>query len=180
LLGSGNYNAFVNFVSSNRNDLARYGANLGLGEQVAVEVGLTVWAPEGHDTEVVANAKLQLPMQQRSRGRPFSLAVGVLDISDEIARTPYLSYTTELGTGGVRARPIYGTVGLGANDGKVLDGLLLGAATPLTEQAWLMVEFDAQDLNAGVRFLATPQVTADAAVVNDDFGLAVAYNVYPK
>ena len=175
---SGAYNLFLNFISSDPNDLARYGANAGFGVTTPFEVGLTRWDRERGDSRLVVNAKVMLPLQMKV---PASLAVGVIDVTDEITQTPYVVYTREFSMiAGQQRKPVYVSLGFGSTDFQVLDGLFLGASTAIGEKSWLMLEFDAEDFNAGVRLKLSDTLSGDIAVVNDDLGLALAYTVLPK
>jgi len=90
-------------------------------------------------------------------------------------------YTREYTIGGPSsARPLRASIGVASSDWQVLDGLFLSACTPITEKAMLMLEFDAEDFNAGARLTASQNLTVDIAIVNDDLGIAVAYQIPAK
>jgi hypothetical protein len=174
----GSYNAFVNFVSSDSSDLTRYGANAGFGVSTPFEVGITRWDPELGDSRLVLNAKIVLPVQMKT---PGSLSVGVVDITDEITQTPYVVYSREFAMGtGPQSRPVYGSIGFGSSNFDVLDGLFLSAATPIANNAWLMLEFDAEDFNAAARLRLSDTLSGDIGIVNNDLGLALAYTLVGK
>jgi len=177
---TGTYNAFLNFAKIGEADLTRYGINAGLGTATPFEVGFTSFDVEDEDSHLVLNAKVVLPVQMKS---PGALALGVFDLTDEEdAQTPYLVYSREFTTGqGPQARPIYASIGFGSNDWDwILDGLFLSACMPVSDQALVMLEFDAEDFNAGARFQIAENFSADVGIVNDELAFGLAYYLVPK
>ena len=177
---SGSFDAFLNLTKVNDDNLTRYGVNAGLGSTTPFEVGFTSWHVEGGDSELVLNAKVVLPLQMQT---PGSLALGFIDLTDEAeAQTPYLVYSREFASGaGPQAKPIYASFGFGSNDSNsVLDGLFLSACMPVTDKALAMLEFDAEDFNAGARFQISDNFTADVGIVNDELAFGLAYYLLPK
>ncbi|MFB3881359.1 MAG: hypothetical protein ACE149_08845 [Armatimonadota bacterium] len=143
-------------------------ANLGLLPRL--EVGFTRLKPEGGDAETVLNAKF------RVIGLPgrITLAVGAVDLTDQMDQSAYAVISHDLGAGvvspkGQLTRPQL-HVGYG---GGQFDGLFGGVSVIVGGKADVMAEYDGDDFNMGVRWPIIPKVLVTAAAMDGLSDLAL-------
>ena len=146
-------------------------ANLGLLPRL--EVGVARQEPEGLDGETLINAKLHL----LSLPGQFSIAVGMIDLTDQIERSGYVIASHTLGAGiltphGQLAEP---RVHFGIGGGR-FDGLLAGVSATVARKADVMAEYDGEDFNVGVRWPVAPRVSVTVAALDtfDDLAAGVS------
>ncbi len=129
-------------------------------------------APEEYRSETVVNAKYQVPLG-KMLGNPLApkVAVGVIDASNEVNRTYFLTLSRSFTLTQTDQAAINLHVGWGNTnkENTRLDGFFAGADFSPFRNALLQIEYDAKDLNAGIRLYPTPWLSLDAGVVNDDF-----------
>lgn len=169
------YNLFVNDHSA-ENELVRLGANLGTGLETPLELGVTAVDPEVGKSQTIFNLKFEAI--QETEKNP-SVAVGAIDLTQEGDRTFYLVATKRLDIPQreKKPHPVFGTVGAGANDSNsVLDGIFFGVTYQVSDTSFLLLEYDAEDLNLGLRHHISPRTALDVASVNNRLYLGLAYN----
>lgn len=177
-MGTGQYNIFYNLISASA-DLNLYGGNIGLGEKTPIELGATIVKPEGGSSKTVLNAKVGLTV---GKEEPIDVAVGVIDVSDELDRAIYLVAGKVLnaksaGKGGVPA--VYGIVGLATSDAG-LDGLLVGLTSTLPTGLNVHLEYDTEDVNLGVNYPLSEALNLRADLVSDETGFGISYTLPRK
>lgn len=169
------YNLFVNDHSLD-NELVRLGANVGTGLETPLELGVTSFAPENGGSRTVFNLKFQAA--QETEKTP-AIAFGAIDLTKEGDRTLYLVVTKRLDVPqrGKEANPVFGTIGAGTNkSGAVLDGIFFGVSYILSDTSSILIEYDAEDLNLGLRHHISPYTVFDVASVNDRLFLGLSFN----
>lgn len=146
-------------------------ANIGLLPRL--EVGFSRIEPEDGDAETLLNAKLRI------LGLPgkVTLAVGAVDLTDQIDQSGYVVLTHDLGAGiispkGQFAKP---QVHVGVGGGQ-FDGLFGGVSLTVSGKADVMAEYDGEDVNVGVRWPIIPKVSLTAAALDgfDDLALGLS------
>ena len=143
-------------------------ANLGLLPRL--EVGFARLEPEDADAETVLNAKFRVI----SLPGKVSLAVGAIDLTDQIDRSVYAVVSHDLGAGivspkGQLTRPQL-HVGVG---GGQFDGIFGGVSVTVGGKADAMAEYDGDDVNVGVRWPIIPKVLVTAAALDSFSDLAL-------
>lgn len=146
-------------------------ANLGLLPRL--EVGVAREEPEGLDGETLINAKLHL----LSLPGQFTVAVGMIDLTDQIERSGYVIASHTLGAGlltphGQIAEP---RVHFGIGGGS-FDGLLAGVSATVARKADVMAEYDGAEFNVGARWPIAPRVSVTIAAMDtfDDLAAGVS------
>jgi hypothetical protein len=153
-------------------DFFSFGANFGLFENF--ELGATGFDPDFGDTEVLINLKYRLlPESERAPG----IAIGVVDIADEFDVDPsiYLVVSKALGTASAGSKGLQIRGHLGIGDG-IYDTIFGGVDIVLSPQALLLVEYDSDDFNFGVRFGVSQEVRIDVSLLDGDFGAGISFN----
>lgn len=170
------YNLFVNRLDLDE-ELVRFGANLGTGLDTPVEIGVATSDQADHSTTFF-NIKFQATHETEKEP---SVAVGAIDLTKEGDRTFYLVVSKRLDVPekGKKPRPILASVGAGANKSDaVLDGIFFGIAYEMSKTSVIQVEFDAEDLNIGLRHHISDNSVLDVASVNNRLFLAFSHNVW--
>jgi len=174
-LNASEYNAaFFTFEMGEGNDARVLAANLGLSR--GAEVGFANIRPDYGSSETILNAKWRFQAEQG--GKP-ALAVGVIDLGDEIDMTAYLvasmplSKVLEVSKKGVSTPRLH--VGIG---GGMLDGLFAGVSVVVAERWTLMAEYDTEDLNLGARYALQDGIRLHAGWIDglDNFALGISLN----
>ncbi len=171
-LGTAQFNLGASaFFFEGADENAIYG-NAGLIS--GLEVGATRVKVEDVDAETLLNAKLRLP-QPLPVG--LSLAVGVIDITDQVDSTPYLVASHTIGAGlippvGPLSNP---QVHLGIASG-IIDGLFGGVSVNY-DRTQLMAEYDGDNVNFGARFPLLDKLELQAAALDgfDDFAVGLTF-----
>jgi hypothetical protein len=175
---TGDYNLFYNLISAD-NNVSFFGGNIGLGIATPIEVGATVVKPERGSSHTLLNGKVAFTT---GKGSPVDVAVGVIDVTDQVDRAVYLVAGQILnaksaGKGGTPA--IYGMAGLGSSN-SLLDGLFLGVSANLPEGLNVHAEYDAEDVNLGVNYPIGGGLNLRADLVSGDLGFGVSYTLPKK
>lgn len=122
--------------------------------------------------ETVLNAKWQLPLGP-VLGNPLApkVAVGAFDATDEVNRTYYVAVSRSFSLVQNNQAPLNVHVGWGNAkvSGTRLDGFFGGVDLSPFPHALVQVEYDAKDLNAGLRYYPVPYGSLDVGVVAGDF-----------
>jgi hypothetical protein len=143
-------------------------ANLGLLPRL--EVGFARLEPEDADAETVLNAKFRVI----SLPGKVSLAVGAIDLTDQIDRSVYAVVSHDLGAGIVSPKGQFTRpqlhVGVG---GGQFDGIFGGVSVTVGGKADVMAEYDGEDMNVGVRWPIIPKVLVTAAALDSFSDLAL-------
>jgi hypothetical protein len=146
-------------------------ANIGLLPRL--EVGFSRIEPEDGDAETLLNAKLRIV------GLPgkVTLAVGAVDLTDQIDRSAYVVLTHDLGAGIISPKGQFTKpqVHVGVGGGQ-LDGIFGGVSLTVSGKADVMAEYDGEDVNVGVRWPIIPKVSLTAAALDgfDDLALGLS------
>jgi hypothetical protein len=170
-----NYNLFLSDHNT-ENELIRFGANLGTGLETPLELGITTFDPEVGRSQTVFNLKFQAT--QETEKNP-SVAVGAIDLTQEGDRTFYFAVTKRLDVPQPRKKPhpVFATVGAGTNKSNtVLDGIFFGITYLVSDTSAILLEYDAEDLNLGLRHHISPNAVFDVASVNNRLFLAFSFN----
>ena len=155
----------------NGNDLTVFGANAGL--PLGLEGGLAVLSPEHGGSNTELNLRWHIP-GTGVRQVP-SIAIGAVDLTNEVNFTPYAVLSASLAEGlGVNrngsaspVRDVRGHIGLGSADhGGTLDGVFGGVSVLLGSRVAAMGEFDADHLHIGARVTVLPGLRAQAALMD--------------
>ncbi|MDH7569099.1 MAG: hypothetical protein QHJ73_05885 [Armatimonadota bacterium] len=144
-------------------------ANVGLAR--GLEVGVVWFDPDSRwaKEEWTGQVKLRI-LPETKEG--VALAGGWWDPFDQVNSTPYgviSKRLTELAPGVV----LRGHFGVG---GGLFDGVFGGADLTLARNLLAMVEYDGNDVNAGLRFAASESVRIDAGLVSDEFAAGISFN----
>jgi len=117
---------------------------------------------KGMGSEEVFSGKWRL--RNTSFTQP-ALAVGLIDITNQLDRTPYvvLQKGFHLGGNGLMATAGY------AEPNTLLDGFFAGAELTLSDKYKALAEYDGDDVNAGLRFPLGKRIEITAGMVHDDF-----------
>lgn len=140
-----------------------------------LELGFTRYKVEDLDAETFMNVKLQV---MESLPGKISVAAGLLDITDQIDRSPYVVASHDLGAGIVspRGRFTRPQVHVGVGSGKY-DGLFGAFSLMVGRQAQVILEHDSDEFNAGVRWSFPPNFGVTASLLNDFEDFAAAASV---
>jgi hypothetical protein len=158
------WNVAFHHISDNANIAA---GNVALA--AGLEAGVVWFDPNrGSDERFTAQAKYRL-IPETPTG--VGLAVGWWDVADEIDSSPYGVISKRLTN--VGGFPLRGHLGLG---GGIYDGIFAGVDLPLAENVLLMVEYDSEDVNAGIRLGLARGFRIDAGFVSEEFGIGGSYN----
>lgn len=142
--------------------------NVGIGPGLEVT---GAWVdPDGGDDEGILSAKWRF--RQSSLTSP-AVAVGVIDLTDQFDLTPYILVQKGFDVGGNGITALAGY----AHSDSLLDGLFAGAEMTISERYKVMVEYDGDDLNAGVRFPVKDKLDITAGIVRDGFAVSAAYRI---
>jgi len=172
VLGMSQWNAGGALLADDAEDVTALYANVGLFK--GLEVGASRVKPEGGGAETFVNAKFLLPQPIPLK---LSLAVGVVDITDQVDSTPYVVFSHMIGGGLILQQGAFSSpqvhVGIG---GGQLDGIFGGISAKLKDRIDVMAEYDGDDIKLGAKFplSANVQVTAAALDGLDDFGVGVS------
>lgn len=155
-------------------------ANVGL--PYGLEVGVTRigdMRPRGAGTgarsdEFMFNAKYRINLGGLFELIPApQVAVGVLDASDRFDRALYvaLSHNFPLQTLGAPSS-VNAHVGFGRTEHRIgaLDGMFFGVDFSPFPRALVQIEYDAEDVNAAMRYYFSEWLAADVGIVDGDFG----------
>jgi len=117
------------------------------------------------EAETLLNAKLGL---LHAIPGEVSLAVGVVDLTDQIDRSPYVVLSHTLGAGVLMRKGTVTSpqVHVGIGGGR-FDGLFAGFSAMMNEQVKVMAEFDGDAFNLGATWPLGPNLTGTLAVLND-------------
>ncbi len=168
-----------------RQDL--YGATVGLPLDLEFSVlrvvnlePLTAEEPDTWRQETLLNAKWQVPLGQVV-GNPLApkLAVGVFDVSNLANRTWYGAISRSFSLLQDESTMITLHLGFGKADhgeDARLDGVFGGFDAQISKQLVLQAEYDAKDLNGGVRWYPIPSLSLDGSVIGGNFGWGATLN----
>ena len=123
----------------------------------------------GGDDEFIISAKWRI--LDENEGQP-AVALGVFDATDQINFTLYgvVQKGFTMGKTGVNVM-----AGLGGSD-SLVDGFFCGAQFLLGSGASALVEYDGNDVNAGIRWPIADRMMLTAGLVNDELGAGLQYN----
>jgi len=167
---------------------AFYGATVGLPGHLEVSalrmlnVESLPSSPGVFRNETVLNAKYQIPLGKLVGNALMpKVAVGVFDVSNQVARVWYLALSRSVSLTQTNGAPINLHLGFGnkdSGDGR-LDGLFGGLDYAAAPDSLLQAEYDGQNLNAGVRYFPARWISVDGAVIANDFAWgATASNIF--
>ncbi len=147
-------------------------ANAGLLPRL--EIGVAREDFEEGEAETLVNAKLGLlhPIPGK-----ISLAVGMIDITDQIDRSAYAVLSHTLGAGLLMRRGTVTSprlhVGIG---GGRFDGLFGGLSATVDGRVQVLAEYDGDDVNLAATWPVATNLTGTVAVLNglDDLGAGLA------
>ena len=145
-----------------------------IGLMPKLEFGFSRDDLEGETAETLLNAKyrlLELPAR-------VQVAVGALDITNEVDSTYYAVASHELGAGIVKphglikAPRIHGGVAEGR-----LDDIFLGFSALVGETAEVLADYDSEEVNVGVRWSLVHDLKLTVAAVHDldDYAAGLSY-----
>lgn len=146
-------------------------ANIGLLPRL--EIGFSRLEPEEGDAETFLNAKLRLI------GLPgkVTVAVGAVDLTDQVDQSAYVVLSHDLGAGIISPRGQFTKpqVHVGVGGGQ-FDGVFGGFSLTVSGKADVMAEYDGADVNIGVRWPIIPRVSLTAAALDgfDDLALGLS------
>ena len=149
-------------------------ANVGL--LAGLEAGFAREEMEDAEAETLLNAKLHLLSPPVGK---LKLAAGMIDITDQIDRTPYIVLSHTLGAGVLtRVGPVaLPQVHVGVGGGR-LDGLFAGVSTTVNRRWNLMAEYDGENINVGVRTPVATNLEATVAILDglDDVAAGLSFS----
>ena len=164
------FNLGAAFIDSDDYDSAFYSGNVGIA--AGLEIGGTVFDPDGGDSKTILNAKYCLLNENLSQP---AVAIGISDATDELDSTPYvvLSKSLTLETESFVSPRIHIGVGGGG-----FDGLFGGLSASFGPKTTLMAEYDSEDVNFGAKFAVSQyfRIHADS-ISGDNFGYGVSFNM---
>lgn len=146
-------------------------ANIGLLPRL--EIGFSRIEPEDGDAETLLNAKLRIV------GLPgkVTLAVGAVDLTDQIDQSAYVVLTHDLGAGIISPKGQFTKpqVHVGVGGGQ-FDGIFGGVSLTLSGKTDVMAEYDGENVNVGARWPIIPKVSLTAAALDgfDDLALGLS------
>lgn len=172
-LGMSQWNVGGSLLTDDAADVTALYANVGLWK--GLEIGASWLKPEGADAETFVNAKLALPQPLPLK---LSVAVGVMDLTDQVDSTPYVVFSHTLGGGLIMRKGALSSpqvhVGLG---GGQLDGLFGGVSAKVGDRIDVMAEYDGTNLNLGAKMPLSANLSVTAAALDGlgDFGVGVSF-----
>lgn len=187
-LGRGHYNVAFTFLDVSDSSENNIVANYGIGDNIEVGVGRIragdsdFWNGHCNDSSdnndgTIINAKYQFAVEDARRP---SLAVGVIDLTNELNTSVYFVATKSL-TKCVRTyggETIAPQIHLGLGGG-ALESLFGGVTLPLGNKFTVLAEYDTNNINVGARLAIGPRIRVYAATINDfdDLAVGASYNV---
>lgn len=172
-LSQGEMSLGIYGVDADGGDVTVYAGTVGLAK--GIEVGYDRVKPDGSSGEDYFNAKYRFAPETNPT---IAVAVGVLDIFDEVDSSPYvvlgktISVMEEPAFGEVDALRV--TVGVGSGR---LDGVFGGVSAVLGQRLTLMGEYDTENVNFGARFAISDEFRLHAALFDgDNFGYGLSWN----
>ena len=126
--------------------------------------------PRRGDAETIISAKWQMWAEQGDRP---AVALGVYDINDEINFTLYGVAQKSCTIGNTPVRVV---AGFGENR-SLVDGFFCGAELSLGKGISALVEYDGEDVNAGVRWPIPKQMVLTAGSVDGGLAVGLQYTV---
>ncbi|UCC68213.1 MAG: hypothetical protein JSV79_14080 [Armatimonadota bacterium] len=173
VLGMTEWNAGISelWIEDGENVSVVY-ANVGLMPRM--EVGASREDFEAGEAETLVNAKLGLI---RNVPGEVSLAVGMVDVTDQVDRTAYAVLSHTLGAGLMmrRGKVTSPQLHVGIGGGR-FDGLFGGVSATLDGRMQVMAEYDGDDVNLAAIWPVAMNLTGTVAVLNglDDLGVGLA------
>ncbi len=158
-------------------DLGLYGGTFGLG--TGLEVATSIVDPNGPGNNTLLHFKYSHRFAAGQLIEPISLAVGINDVSNEMAdRCYYVVVTKDIRlpaeVRSVRSATV--SVGLAnSENNKSLDGLFASAEVGLPHSLSAILEFDTDNFNFGLRY-RVGGLGLDAAVLDSDFGYGAVFS----
>lgn len=153
-------------------DLGLYGGTCGLG--TGLEVATSIVDPNGAGNNTLLHFKYSRRFATGQLMEPISVAVGINDVTNEMAgRCYYVVVTKELqlpaeALRGVRSATI--SMGLAnRDDNNGMDGLFASAEVGLPHRLSALLEFDTDNFNCGLRY-RIGGLGLDLAVLDGDLG----------
>lgn len=174
VLDTARWNVGGSLVTGDGGDVTALYANAGLFK--GLEIGASRLKAEGGDAETFVNAKLRIPEPVPAK---VSLAVGVIDVTDQVDSTPYLVLSHMIGGGLILQQGAFSApqvhVGLG---GGQLDGLFAGLSAKVKDKLDVMAEYDGSNINLGAKLPLGAKVEVTAAALDDlgTFGLGLSFS----
>jgi len=125
---------------------------------------------EGGGSEEVFSGKWRF--SKSGLAKP-ALAVGLIDITNQLDRTPYvvLQKGFDLSGNGLMA-----TVGYAQPD-TLLNGIFAGAQLKLGDKYSALAEYDGDDINGAIRFSLSDHIELTAGMVKDDFAASAMFRL---
>lgn len=168
LLGMTQWNVGASAIWIGDNDADVLYGNMGLLPRLEVGVARTDF--DQGEAETLVNAKLGL---LHAVPGEVSLAVGVVDLTDQMDRSVYVVLSHTLGAGVLMRKGTVTSpqVHVGIGGGR-FDGLFAGLSATVEERVKVMAEYDGDDINLGATWPLAPNLTGTLAVLNglDDLG----------
>jgi len=162
-VGAGGMQFGANWVAD---DVFTVGMTTGVVDRL--ELSATYVRPDGGDNNLVASGKWRL---FREGEREFGLAAGVFDITDELNRTFFGVAQKYFLVGNTWVRAVGGW----GEANSMVDGLFAGAEVFLGNDWSALVEYDGEDVNAGVRWPINDRIKLSAGSVSDDLFIGAQY-----
>lgn len=111
-----------------------------------------------------------------------AIAVGVIDITDEVGSSLYAVASKTLSIATVPAKAAGLSIGAprvsaGMADGKVIDGLFLGLALPLSRDSEIMAELVNKKVNFALKVKILPLTEAEVFTLEGNLGAALSVKV---
>jgi hypothetical protein len=175
VLGMAQWNVGISglWIGDNNDATVLYG-NVGLLPRL--EVGAARQDFDQGEAETLLNAKLGL---MHAIPGEVSLAVGVVDLTDQIDRSPYVVMSHTLGAGVIMRKGMVTSpqVHVGIGGGR-FDGLFAGFSAMINDDVKTMAEFDGDHFNLGATWPLGPNLTGTLAVLNDfgDLGAGLTFS----
>jgi hypothetical protein len=172
VLGTAQWNVGGSLLSSDSQDVSALYASVGVLK--GMEIGLAQVSPEDGEAGTFVNAKLLLPQPIPMK---LSVALGVIDLTDQIDTTPYVVVSHTIGGGLILQHGAISSpqvhVGLGSGQ---LDGLFGGVSARIGDRVSVMAEYDGNQINLGARLPIARNVEVTAAALDglSDFGVGVS------
>jgi len=172
-LGTSQFNVGGSWFSSDSVDQNVLYANIGL--LPGLEIGAARVDNEDAGVETILNAKFRLPQPMPVK---LSLAVGVIDLTDQIDTTPYVVASHTVGAGLVGGVGSWSNlrVHLGVGGGEI--GNVFGGLSANYGTSTLIAEYDGSNLNLGVKLPVAPKLEVTAATVDafGDFAIGLSFS----
>lgn len=160
-------------VEEGENESLLY-ANVGLTRDL--EIGVARWKLQRRQAETTVNAKLRLlgPLPGE-----VSLAVGALDLTDQLERSGYVVLSHVVGAGILlrRGRVVSPQVHVGIGGGR-FDGLFAGFSAVVDGEVEVMADWDGDQVNVGIRWPLASDLEASVAALNnlDDLAVGLSFS----